>query len=149
MLKRKPCDKWLELWIDGGWSTSFYLAPLRKKVGKNNLDKYPTLDKEAWYDIMSPDGKEFVGCRINIITHSHQGRGGMDESSSSSQAFFETDGLTIELKSGYLMRVNEIVTARQKKMARQKEIDKKLGKLCRDKKKIDDEIAKLLKEKEE
>ena len=73
----------------------------------------------------------------------------MDESSSSSQAFFETDGLTIELKSGYLMRVNEIVTARQKKMARQKEIDKKLGKLCRDKKKIDDEIAKLLKEKEE
>jgi len=145
-MSKKKNGKWFKLVINHGWSTSFHLVDPKEKTVEQDVH---LLDEDTYYDVKAPNGKEFRGCKIIITTHAHQGRGGMDESYSSSQAYFEANGFTIELKSGYLMRVNEAFTARQKEISRQRVITEKLKELYGIKESIDVQIAALLKEKDQ
>lgn len=121
MKKLGSADGWLKLWINENWSTFFYLVPSGKEVGENDSKKYPELNERTLYDIKLPNGREFLGCKINISTHTREGRGGMDEGSSFSEAFFEAEDLTIKLKSGMLLRANVAATTLQKKKDRRRE----------------------------
>lgn len=132
-----------ELVIDENWATSFYLVPPGKKVKRDDLYKYPTLDPARCYDVKLPDGTEFMGCEINVQTHHTRGMGGMSEDSSSSEAFFTTNNLEIKLKSGFLLRYNESATNQKRRqlesqerertqqdlLSRRSEIDRKLKNL--------------------
>lgn len=151
MLKKsKSKSGWLRLLVYENWGTTFYLIPQHERariVWNTPRDKYQQLSMQKSYDVKLLNGKTYMGCGISIDTHHSRGMGGMSEDSSSSEAFFHAEGLTIKLKSGYLMRVNQNVTARRNGISRRREIDEKLAELLLKEKEVKKEIANLLKKR--
>jgi len=131
MTKRKS-GNYHKLEIDNDWRTTFLLN------GKS-------LDFDKFYDVKLPNGQVCKACRVYKETSNHEGRGGMDESYSTSYGFFAAKelGVDVRLISGLLMKVNRIVTVSEnkKKAARLKQ--QKLGALRSKRDSLDKEISDL------
>jgi hypothetical protein len=146
-VRKKSDGGYLKLLIYSNWGDFFFLVPPVKKVkielNTPSFDQYPRLCSSKHYDIKLPDGRLFLGCKIEVKTHTSHGMGGMSENSSSSEAFFISDGLTIKLESGFLMRLNKSVTAREQARQRRKGYEEELQKLNKQKADLEARISKI------
>ena len=123
-------------------ATDFHLVDLGKEIDDHELENYPELNFDHCYDIKVSPKQIFEGCGVFYNTHYYQGMGGMSESSSESTGFFETDGLTIKLESGFLMKINEEATQKKQKEKMKEEKEEKLKELRQEKKEINEKIKK-------
>ena len=101
------------------------------------------LDFNKYYDIKTPKGRSFEGCRVYSSTHHTEGYGGMSEDSTIIIPFFEADGLEAILQSGFLMRVNEKVTSKKHAKKSKKERRDKIQRLYEERNELDREITEL------
>ena len=77
-------NEFKELRIKDNWTTEITLGG-------------EPLDYSKYYDIKLPQGSILQGCRIWYHTHTHEGRGGMDESYTTITPFFEANGGRVKI----------------------------------------------------
>ncbi len=122
---------------------------MRKKSGSKNRWlklRASDLNQKKCYDIKLPNGKEFVGCTVEIRTEPCEGKGA-DERGTHYSAFFHHEGLTIELEPVHLVRVNKSATADRMKKEKRRENREELETLLEQRKNLDAKIARLRKRK--
>jgi len=124
----KGNDGYQELQVISDWTTRIELG------GK-------PLDFNKYYDIKTPKGQSYEGCRVYSSTHHHRGMGGMSEDSTEIIPFFEAGGLEAKLQGGFLMRVNERVTAQKHAERAEKERKEKLQRLYKKRDELNMEIT--------
>ena len=99
-----------------------------------------SLDFSQYYDIKTPKGKLFTGCKIIANINHHPGMGGMDRSHTTIIPTFKADDLIIQLQSGFLMQINEQVTKKKYIEKMEKIKQTKLQRLSKEKDEIDKKI---------
>ena len=104
------------------------------------------LDDDKYYDIKLPNGRKFTGCSVEIREEPRVGSGA-DECGTYRTAFFHHAGLTIELESDHLVRVNKNVTARRRDTEKRRSDRDELDTLLDQRKNLNEKIARLRKRK--
>jgi len=123
----------------------FFLLNSREKLpplkSLGDYDKYPQIDFNKCYDIITHEKQYFNGCNLRYdLCHVSMGVMG---SVTSINGFFQAGSLEATLKSGFLMKVNDKVTKQMQAKKREEERKEKLERLYEKRSELDKQIKGL------